>query len=170
MAGRRSWSTAWYRCDGRPEEEKELDRRRRESGPQGVLYPDDEIDLYAAAESPGEDVQENGTAAKGVTGMIKTLVGFGVLMFAIISKMWMASQRFDFDPSVDRFMFVPGQGHLMGLPTRGGTSSNATTGVPTNGILGFAPSANFYNFKGSIGSFLYVNTGTNASATWTNVV
>lgn len=82
----------------------------------------------------------------------------------------MADARLDLMPSVDRFMFVPGQGHMMGLPTRPGESSTATTGVPTNGIAGFAKGALFHNFKGSAGSLLYVNTGSNTSATWTNIV
>lgn len=81
----------------------------------------------------------------------------------------MALSRFDIDSAVDRFMFVNGRGHMMGFPTRPGESSAATTGVPTNGIAGFAPGANFYNFKGSAGSVLYVNTGTQTSATWVAV-
>lgn len=82
----------------------------------------------------------------------------------------MPNARLDIMPSVDRMMFVPGQGHLMGLPTRPGESSAATTGVPTAGIAGFAKGAMFHNFKGSLGSLLYVNTGTNTSATWTNIL
>jgi hypothetical protein len=81
----------------------------------------------------------------------------------------MAISRFDIDSAVDRLMFKEGIGHLMGLPTRPGTSSAATTGVPTNGIVGFAPGALFYNFKGSPGSLLYVNMGTNASAQWMSI-
>ena len=82
----------------------------------------------------------------------------------------MAVSRLDLDSGVDRLMYYPGVGHMIGLPTRPGTSSAATTGVPTNAIQGFAPGAIFLNFKGSIGSSLYVNTGTFASSTWTNVV
>lgn len=82
----------------------------------------------------------------------------------------MAVSRFDVESSVDRLFFVAGVGHLLGLPTRPGESSTATTGVPTNGIAGFAPGAEFRNFKGSVGSLLYINTGTATSATWTNVV
>lgn len=81
----------------------------------------------------------------------------------------MAISRFDIDSGVDRLMFVNGQGHLIGLPTRPGTSSTAITGVPTNGIAGFAPGANFYNFKGGPGTALYVNIGTVTSAQWINV-
>ena len=70
--------------------------------------------------------------------------------------------RFDIDSAVDRLMFVNGWGHLLGLPTRPGTSSAATTGIPTNGILGFAPGALFYNFKSTtLGTRLYVNVGNN---------
>ena len=82
----------------------------------------------------------------------------------------MADGRFDIFAGVDRLFFVSGIGHILGLPTRPGGSSTAVTGVPTNGILGFAPGALFINFKGSVGSLLYINTGTNASATWTNII
>ena len=82
----------------------------------------------------------------------------------------MAESRFDVQSGVDRLMFVSGRGHMIGLPTRPGESSTVTTGVPTDAIVGFAPGALFLNFKGAIGSALYVNTGTNASATWTNVI
>lgn len=81
----------------------------------------------------------------------------------------MAISRLDLDSGVDRLMFVNGQGHMLGLPTRPGTSSAATTGVPTASIQGFAPGALFLNFKGSVGSALYVNVGTFASATWVNI-
>ena len=81
----------------------------------------------------------------------------------------MAISRLDIDSGVDRLMFINNQGHMIGLPTRPGTSSAATTGVPTNGIAGFAPGALFLNFKGSSGSVLYSNIGTNASATWQNI-
>lgn len=82
----------------------------------------------------------------------------------------MAVTRLDIQSGVDRLMFVAGVGHLIGLPTRPGASSAATTGVPTAAIAGFAPGALFLNYKGSTGSLLYVNTGSNTSATWTNVL
>ena len=82
----------------------------------------------------------------------------------------MSLSRFDINNSVDRLMFKEGYGHMLAFPTRPGTSSTATTGVPTNSIAGFAPACLFLNFKGSVGSLLYVNTGSNTSATWTNVV
>ncbi len=81
----------------------------------------------------------------------------------------MAISRFDIDSSVDRLMFVNGKGHMLGYPTRPGQSSAATTGIPTDGIAGFAPGAMFQNFKGSVGSALYVNIGTNASSNWLNI-
>ncbi len=81
----------------------------------------------------------------------------------------MAVSRFDIESGVDRLMFVAGQGHLIGLPTRPGTSSAATTGVPSDSIAGFAPGALFLNFKGSAGSALYTNIGTNASSNWLNI-
>lgn len=74
----------------------------------------------------------------------------------------------DIQAAVDRLMNVAGRGRLIGLPALS-ASSNAS-GVPTNGLQGWAPSAIWFNYKGSIGSFFYVNTGTFASSTWTNVV
>lgn len=82
----------------------------------------------------------------------------------------MAQSRLDIDSSVDRLMFIEGRGHMIGLPSRPGTSSTATTGVPTNSIAGFAPGAMFLNYKGAVGSALYVNVGTVSSTTWVNVV
>jgi hypothetical protein len=82
----------------------------------------------------------------------------------------MADTRLDISPAVDRLMFVAGYGHLMGIPTRPGETSTATTGVPTNAVAGFAKGAIFHNFKGSLGTLLYVNTGTNTSATWINII
>jgi hypothetical protein len=81
----------------------------------------------------------------------------------------MAVSRFDINSGVDRLLFYSGQGHLLGLPTRPGTTSTAGTGVPTNGVAGFAPGAVFYNFLGSPGSCLYVNVGTNLSTVWKNI-
>ncbi len=82
----------------------------------------------------------------------------------------MAQSRNDIQSGVDRDNLMPGIGHMRGFPTRPGESSAATTGVPTAGIAGFAPGALFHNFKGSVGSLLYVNRGTVSSATWVNVV
>jgi hypothetical protein len=81
----------------------------------------------------------------------------------------MSISRFDINSSEDRLFFVNGVGHLLGLSTRPGTSSATTTGVPTNGIQGFAPGALFINPKGTTGSVLYVNQGTFLSATWLNI-
>lgn len=78
--------------------------------------------------------------------------------------------RLDIQAGVDRYIFAGGWGHLLGVPTRPGESSTATTGVPTNGIPGFGKGALFINFKGTAGTLLYVNTGTLASATWTNII
>ena len=91
-------------------------------------------------------------------------------LVALFAAMFKASQRLDVDPSVDRLLFIPGYGHLIGIPTRPGTTCTATTGVPTNSVGGFAKSALFFNFLGSAGSLIYVNTGTNLSTTWTNIV
>ncbi len=81
----------------------------------------------------------------------------------------MAISRFDIGSGVDRLLKVDGQGHMIGLPTRPGTSSAATTGVPTDGIAGFATGALFLNFKGGVATALYVNQGTNTSTNWLNI-
>jgi hypothetical protein len=102
--------------------------------------------------------------------IIKLFIAAVVFLFCWLgSRLGMANGRFDLDSGIDRLFYYPGQGHLFGLPTRPGTSSAATTGVPTAGIHGFAPSALFFNFRGSAGSALYVNTGTFTSATWVNI-
>lgn len=80
------------------------------------------------------------------------------------------SKTMTIQSGVDRDLFVPGWGHLRGYPTLPGQTSTATTGVPTNGVSGFAPGALFQNFKGTTGTLLYCNTGTNASATWTAII
>lgn len=80
----------------------------------------------------------------------------------------MSISRLDINSALDRLMLLNNEGCLIGLPFLAGTS-DATTGVPTDGVAGFAPGALFHNVKGSSGTTLYVNTGTNASATWTNI-
>lgn len=84
----------------------------------------------------------------------------------------MAISRFDIGSAVDRLLFLSGYGDLLGLPSLPGTSSTATTGIPTNGISGFAPGAIFINYKatGGAGSVLYVNSGTSTSAAWSRLV
>lgn len=49
------------------------------------------------------------------------------------------------------------------------TSYNTTTGVPTNGTAGYAIGCLWQNFLGASGSAAYINTGTLASSTWTNI-
>ena len=78
----------------------------------------------------------------------------------------MSISRLDLNSAEDRFLYVNGQGHMLGLPTKPGTSSAATTGVPTNSIQGFAPGAIFCNFKGAAGTAFYINVGTFASSQW----
>lgn len=82
----------------------------------------------------------------------------------------MAMTRLDIQTGVDRLMMVENYGHMIGLPSRPGTSSAATTGIPTDNIAGFAPGAMFLNYKGGPGTALYVNTGTNLLSNWVNVV
>jgi hypothetical protein len=81
----------------------------------------------------------------------------------------MANARLDIHSGQDRFLFVSGQGHCIGFPTFPGVTSTSGSGVPTNGIAGFVPGAIFFNFKGTVASALYVNVGTNLSATWLNI-
>lgn len=78
----------------------------------------------------------------------------------------MSISRFDIDSGVDRLMMQNNYGHVLAFPSRPGTSSAATTGVPTNGTAGWAPGALFHNYKGGPGTSLYVNVGTNLSSLW----
>jgi hypothetical protein len=66
-------------------------------------------------------------------------------------------------------MNASGWGRLLGFPFQPGQSSTTGTGVPTNGIKGFAPSAIFHNVKGSTGSLFYINIGTYDSSNWLNI-
>lgn len=79
------------------------------------------------------------------------------------------ANRLDRQDATGRSGYMAGRGNTDGFPTHGGGDSDATTGVPTNGIQGFAPGAIFRNWKGSSGTTLYVNIGTFLSATWLNV-
>jgi hypothetical protein len=81
----------------------------------------------------------------------------------------MALSRLDIQSGVDRLLFYAGWGDLIGLPTRPGSTSAAGTGVPTNGVAGFATGCIFYNFKGGPGTSLYCNIGSNTSAQWINI-
>lgn len=79
------------------------------------------------------------------------------------------SRRFDDQHGTGIMYRIPSRGIL--LATIGSeTNFNATTGVPTNSVANYAPGCMFINPLGSIGSFVYHNTGTLASATWTNVL
>lgn len=42
--------------------------------------------------------------------------------------------------------------------------------TPTNSAAGYQPGCIYINTAGSVGSLVYVNTGTLASSTWTNIV
>ncbi len=80
----------------------------------------------------------------------------------------MATSRRDFQAAVDRSDWMPNRGFLVGFPFLPGQTSNATTGVPTDGVAGFATGALFYNVKATTTApRVYVNTGSNTSATWT---
>lgn len=81
----------------------------------------------------------------------------------------MAASDLDIQSAVDRLVNYAGRGRLWGFPTMSQTS-NATTGVPTNGTQGWAPGALFFNFKAaSAGTMLYVNVGTFSSSVWLNI-
>lgn len=60
------------------------------------------------------------------------------------------------------------RGALIGFPTVTGSFTTGT-GVPVNGIAGYAPGSQWYNWLGTFGTLWYINTGTNLSATWVNV-
>ena len=91
-------------------------------------------------------------------------------LFTIFGKGLQAVTNLDIQAPVDRYMRITGYGFALGFPFSSATS-NSTTGVPTNGKAGWAPSAIFINVKAtSLGTFLYVNTGSNTSSTWTNLV
>lgn len=47
---------------------------------------------------------------------------------------------------------------------------DTSTGVPQNSVTGFMPGAIVINPYGSVGSFIYVNTGTATSSTFTNIL
>jgi hypothetical protein len=80
----------------------------------------------------------------------------------------MAVTRDDVQDASGRRTFVPGRGWLRGFT---GLTSDYTagTGVPKNGIGGFAPGCTYQNMIGSAGSTFYINTGTVTSATWLNI-
>lgn len=81
------------------------------------------------------------------------------------------SNRLDRQEATGRAFYMAGRGNLFGMPTHPSADSNATTGVPTNGIPGFAPGALFFNWlaTGNSGSYLFVNIGTFASAQWLEI-
>lgn len=85
----------------------------------------------------------------------------------------MANSRDDVFDATGRRTFIAGEapvsglggGNMRGWPMNA-SDANLTTGVPTNGTKGWLPGAIFQNFRGSVGSILYVNVGTVASSTW----
>lgn len=50
-----------------------------------------------------------------------------------------------------------------------GITREESVTTPTNGASGYAPGCLWQNMAGSAGSVLYVNIGTNTSATWLNI-
>lgn len=81
----------------------------------------------------------------------------------------MAVTRFDIQHSLDRDMEIVGYGFMRGFPASSATS-NATSGVPTDGVKGFGPGAIFQNYKATTpGNMVYINIGTVSSSNWMNV-
>lgn len=78
------------------------------------------------------------------------------------------SRRHDVQDATGRIEYLAGRGTLRAWSSDTG-ANNTTTGVPINGVTGFAPGCIFQNLKGTAGSVLYVNVGTFASATWLNI-
>lgn len=78
------------------------------------------------------------------------------------------SRRFDHQAADGIILRCPVRGILIATPEVVGTC-NLTTGVPTNGIAGYAPGCLWQNFLGTAGSVLYTNQGTVTSATWLNI-
>lgn len=54
-------------------------------------------------------------------------------------------------------------------PVKGVTSVQSAV-APTAGKAGYATGCQWTNLKGTLGGILFVNTGSNTSATWTNIV
>lgn len=66
--------------------------------------------------------------------------------------------------NVDRILNLGGIGNLIGLPlANAGKSYTLATGVPINGVKGYAPSALWFNTKNG---GVYENTGTYLSSLW----
>lgn len=80
------------------------------------------------------------------------------------------TRRNDVQDATGRLYYDSGRGTLLATPGQAG-SANTTTGVPTNGITGFAPGCIFINFlnNGTSNQNVYVNTGSFTSATWTAI-
>lgn len=73
--------------------------------------------------------------------------------------------RLDLLGSVGRYMRIVKIGELLGLPfgKASGQDFDATTGIPINGTIGWAPAALFHNTKNGI---VYRNSGTITSSLW----
>lgn len=69
--------------------------------------------------------------------------------------------------NVDRILNLGRIGYLMGMPfANAGKSFTLATGVPINGVAGYAKSALWFN---TTNGGVYQNTGTVTSATWTKL-
>ncbi len=88
----------------------------------------------------------------------------------------MAVTRDDIQDPTGQRSNMPGRGFLRGFGHGAAYYNNTTTtingikGNPINGEVGWAKSALFQNdVAPTSGNFLWINTGTNTSATWTNL-
>ena len=77
----------------------------------------------------------------------------------------MAVTKDDVQDATGRRTYIPVRGNMRGWPGKLNVDYTGS-GIPTNGIPGFAPGATFQNFLGAAGSAFYVNVGTVTSATW----
>jgi hypothetical protein len=77
----------------------------------------------------------------------------------------MAVTKDDVQDVTGRRTYYPGRGNLRGWPSKLNVDYTGS-GVPRNGIQGFAPGATYQNFLGAAGSAFYINVGTFASSTW----
>lgn len=67
--------------------------------------------------------------------------------------------RTDIQDATGRLQYLPGKGQLHAWGS----------GVPTDGVQGFAPSCIYQNVDGTAGSTFYVNIGTFLSSNWFNL-
>lgn len=80
----------------------------------------------------------------------------------------MAASRDDVQDATGRRTYIAVRGNMRGWPSKSGVDYTGS-GIPTNGIPGFAPGASYQNFLGGAGTAFYINVGTVTSATWVEI-